>query len=603
MDPSSQPPLDINELIARIREEADRRTAAANFLGAAGQARLPALRVLPRPPSVTWRRTVDPKKERLEALLQIAREKNDGPAGTPKMFRGLTRRQGSYNRALIDALGLLTKSNLQLNKQVRELTESFDAQARWLDALVDHERSDRAWMQAAGTILGGVSHLAAEVRSLRDLRDRLDELEERLQAAEDATAAERARSEHSTAALEEVRSALQKLPAEGKRQTGELEARIASLAASWAGELKGLDDRLTSAAQSHRSQQAEQQSEVRKLIEVQAAQLAALQKAQAELATEGRQKSSALESAQGELGTKLEQRLTEFAELAHSLRTTQERLQDALVRNEERQLSDAAFIKAQLSYQMLRLEENSPTASESTDDTPTALTSSPSETASLDALYFAFENRFRGERQDVKERLTVYLPFLRERGITGEHGRVIDLGCGRGEWLELLREHEVRNLAGVDLNEVMVQQCRMRDLEVTREDCVEALRAQSEGSCELITAFHLVEHLPLKVLMAFLGQIHHTLRPGGLLILETPNPRNILVGASDFYRDMTHRNPIHPDTLSFVLETLGFQAVKVFFLADAEGARTAVPQEEFRFDNLSSYVDVPRDFAVLASKA
>jgi O-antigen chain-terminating methyltransferase len=118
----------------------------------------------------------------------------------------------------------------------------------------------------------------------------------------------------------------------------------------------------------------------------------------------------------------------------------------------------------------------------------------------------------------------------------------------------------------------------------------------------MVTSFHLIEHLPFRTLIDLLRQIQRVLLPGGLTILETPNPRNILVGASDFFRDMTHNNPIHPDSLRFALETLGMKDVACYFLQDEGSRRTAIRADEFVFNDLQSYVSVPRDFAAIARK-
>ncbi|MDQ6623562.1 MAG: class I SAM-dependent methyltransferase, partial [Verrucomicrobiota bacterium] len=196
-----------------------------------------------------------------------------------------------------------------------------------------------------------------------------------------------------------------------------------------------------------------------------------------------------------------------------------------------------------------------------------------------------------------------YLPFLEAAKISGADGGVLDLGCGRGEWLELLRERGIEHGSGVDLSAAMVEQCNGRGLHATHADALHHLRTLPAESLEAISSFHLIEHLPLRSLLHLLGEIQRTLRPGGLVILETPNPRNILVGASDFYRDPTHNHPIHPETIRFVLETMGFAQVGCYFLRHAETGRVAVPESEFTFADLQAYVEVPRDFAVIARKA
>lgn len=187
----------------------------------------------------------------------------------------------------------------------------------------------------------------------------------------------------------------------------------------------------------------------------------------------------------------------------------------------------------------------------------------------LDSLYAAFEDQFRGDREEIKNRLRVYLPILKDAEVTGD---VLDIGCGRGEWLELLGDEGVRS-QGVDHNRVFVEQCRQRGLDVAEEDAIVYLRSLPDSSLNAITSFHLVEHLPFETLIKLLDEIIRTLKPGGLLILETPNPQNLIVGSYSFYADPTHRNPIPSPTLQFLLESRGLSDIKVMNLRPWDDAR------------------------------
>jgi O-antigen chain-terminating methyltransferase len=276
----------------------------------------------------------------------------------------------------------------------------------------------------------------------------------------------------------------------------------------------------------------------------------------------------------------------------------------ALGRVEDRVTNDAVYIKAQLSRLRAMLDEIKRPVSKAkrAGKEPAAATTATD--GEIDAFYLAFENAFRGTRAEINQRLRVYLPFL--AAVDSEKQRdfpVLDLGCGRGEWLELLTAAGFPKPRGVDLNASMVEQCTLRGLDAIRADALEHLRSADDDSYAAITSYHLIEHLPFRALLEFVRQILRVLRPGGVTILETPNPRNILVGASDFFRDMTHNHPIHPDTIRFTLETSGFAEVRCYFLRDAADGRAAIPQEDFVFSDLQSYVDVPRDYAVVARKA
>jgi O-antigen chain-terminating methyltransferase len=187
----------------------------------------------------------------------------------------------------------------------------------------------------------------------------------------------------------------------------------------------------------------------------------------------------------------------------------------------------------------------------------------------LDALYASFEDQFRGEREEVQSRLRVYLPILKDAEVSEG---VLDIGCGRGEWLELLRGEGVGG-HGVDRNRVFVDQCRQRGLEVVEEDALVYLSSLPDQSLNAITSFHLVEHLPFETLIKLLDESVRALKPGGLLILETPDPENFMVGSCSFYADPTHRNPIPSPTLAFLLESRGLCRIKVMKLRPWDAAK------------------------------
>ena len=215
----------------------------------------------------------------------------------------------------------------------------------------------------------------------------------------------------------------------------------------------------------------------------------------------------------------------------------------------------------------------------------------------LDEFYAAFEDQFRGQREEIKERLKVYLPVLNEAGIkTG----ILDIGCGRGEWLELLRDagSEAR---GVDLNRVMLNECRRLGLEVTEADALSYLRGVADESLHAVTSFHLIEHLPFETLIALVDEIERSLKPGGLVILETPNPKNLTVGACSFYSDPTHRNPIFPETIQFILSSRGFGNVSLKYLNAVESCSLFEGQDQGS-QALHDWFFGPRDFAVTGWK-
>jgi SAM-dependent methyltransferase len=214
----------------------------------------------------------------------------------------------------------------------------------------------------------------------------------------------------------------------------------------------------------------------------------------------------------------------------------------------------------------------------------------------LDALYASFEDQFRGTREEVKRRLRVYLPILRDAGASKG---VLDIGCGRGEWLELLKGEGMQGL-GVDHNRVFIEQCRQSGLDVVEEDALIYLRSLPDQSLSVITSFHLVEHLPFEVLIKLLDESIRVLMPGGLLILETPDPENFMVGSCSFYADPTHRNPIPSPTLAFLLESRGLSHLEVMKLRPWDAAKIEGDTEIIK--RFNEYFYSAPDYGIIGRK-
>lgn len=216
-----------------------------------------------------------------------------------------------------------------------------------------------------------------------------------------------------------------------------------------------------------------------------------------------------------------------------------------------------------------------------------------------DPLYLALHDQFRGSTEMIREHLRVYLPLVRATQVQIPTLSVLDLGCGRGEWLELLREDNC-TARGIDLNPAMVVQCQQRGLEVLEAEAVEYLQSQPDASLGAITAFHLIEHLPFPELVQLLDETVRVLQPGGVAIFETPNPENVLVGSCKFYHDPTHEKPLPSAVVKFVAEARGLSQVEVMFLHPSPEAlpTDGSPLVE-RFNTL---LYGPQDYAVVGRR-
>lgn len=170
--------------------------------------------------------------------------------------------------------------------------------------------------------------------------------------------------------------------------------------------------------------------------------------------------------------------------------------------------------------------------------------------------YLGFEDAFRGSRDEIRARLAEYVPRFAGRSA------VLDIGCGRGEFLDLLRTAGV-GARGVDVNQAMVETARSRGLDAVEGDALSFVRGLPDASLDGVFSAQVVEHLDPAYLMALLEALFHKLQPGGVIALETINPACWVAFFESYIRDITHVRALHPDTLQYLMRVSGFQSVEI----------------------------------------
>ncbi|MBR5946704.1 methyltransferase domain-containing protein, partial [bacterium] len=222
------------------------------------------------------------------------------------------------------------------------------------------------------------------------------------------------------------------------------------------------------------------------------------------------------------------------------------------------------------------------------------------------ADYELFEDESRGDVADIRERLEFYVPLLEKAANNG--GLIADLGCGRGELLELLKENGLAAI-GIDNNEAAVIRGRKAGLDMECKDLFAYLREAKEGSLAAVTAMHVIEHLTPAEQGEFLALSLKALKPGGLIAMETPNIMNLHVASCDFYSDITHVRPVHPVALRNRMKQMGYKDIDIKFLhpfpeseqlvCDAPGLGEEAKKN---FEKINDLIWGCRDCVILATK-
>lgn len=230
---------------------------------------------------------------------------------------------------------------------------------------------------------------------------------------------------------------------------------------------------------------------------------------------------------------------------------------------------------------------------------PTSLHSQSSHVE--ESLYVSLEDHFRGDPSVIRERQRAYIPYIQD--IVTEGKPLLDLGCGRGEWLTVLRDAGIP-AHGIDSNRACIDDCKQLDLNVELADLVEYLNALPEGSLGAITMFQVMEHLPFPVLLNVLRAILRALSPGGVFIGEVPNSETLSVAASTFWIDPTHERPLFPGLLQFLAREVGFGTVEGVYsspLQPEPDVSTLPAEVQEVFLSMFRQLNGPGDFALIAT--
>ncbi|WP_296258790.1 MULTISPECIES: class I SAM-dependent methyltransferase [unclassified Pseudomonas] len=216
-----------------------------------------------------------------------------------------------------------------------------------------------------------------------------------------------------------------------------------------------------------------------------------------------------------------------------------------------------------------------------------------------DSFYLAFENRFRGDALTIRERQSYYLPILEGIAPLNAGLPLVDIGCGRGEWLNMLPDRYTH--IGIDLNSMNVEACHEQGLKAIQQDALVWLAEQPENSVAVVCAFHVIEHLSFEQFNTLLDQCQRVLAPGGTIIFETPNPENIISAATHFHTDPTHIHPLPPAFTEFLVEFKGFENVEIHRLNPIP-RQFALDEDSEVARRCDALFYGPQDYAVTARK-
>lgn len=237
----------------------------------------------------------------------------------------------------------------------------------------------------------------------------------------------------------------------------------------------------------------------------------------------------------------------------------------------------------------------------STQDKPAKSTELFADNHDLDAFYVELENFFRGSEAETLKKHIPYIKVLDEADLNKKLP-IADLGCGRGEFLELLAKNGYKPI-GVDLNESMVKRAKQKGFDAVNGDAVGFLVKQPSNSLSGVTGFHLAEHIPFDNLLMLIAEAYRCLTKGGILLLETPNPESLFVGAFTFHYDPSHLKPLPPAIVQFAAKFKGFERADILrFQPELTDTQIKEATKNPTLQDALKRLYGPRDYALVAYK-
>jgi SAM-dependent methyltransferase len=533
----------------------------------------------------------EPKPERLQELLEKARDKIEVPRWVPKLLHRFFRKQGGFNKLLLESIRLLIRLQRNLGKENSELRAYLQAHYYWLADFTKGGEQERNQIRSLR------NDSFSRDQELLQIRTRLDRHDQRWEDHREFVRSMRREVGHlqsqqclinesgeqireQTRQIEERLAKSERNQTQVREQVGRFLENVETLSARL-DELRILSTRLDEVRLENQTANAglvELVEGLQKQIQSLSADATQFKAQLQELAVTGataqadvaKNHSAVLELSKtfDDLARKSDERTQSYSTFDSRLEALSAELNGLRAsadRLEERWISDTAYFKGELSLQQEIVYNRLQSQPQKTAKRQLKGATVPGQDSGrrFDAFYLAFENHFRGTRSEIKSRFAYYLPYLDGLKSPKKSLRFLDVGCGRGEWMELLKEHGYTKATGVDSNRAMADQCRERGFQVAVEDAVDHLAGLKKGSLDVITGFHVIEHLPFERLMSLLSECYRLLRAGGMIIFETPNPDNLIVAAKNFYTDPTHINPLPSVLTSFLAEHAGFINVQI----------------------------------------